>query len=355
MKAFQSIAAAALLVAGVAAGPSDDIDTLSHMIDKTNQLRTHSLAPPYVDSDLQNRWWDFGGDAIINTNKHVRLTQDKPSQKGWLWSRMPLSVLNWQVEVEFKVDGKAHNLFGDGFAIWLSKDRAKLGSVFGSVDYFTGLGIFFDTYANSRHSYSLPRVTIMNGDGKTAYDHAHDNAENELAACSENFRRKDFPTKARLTYLRNKFLQLKLQNRKSDEWITCFEVEVSLPDSPYLGFSAETGDVSDAHDIVSVNTYSLSLKPEYRGTGGYQAAVAQGQQKAAATSGKADSKQAPLLNTKTTPVKNKREKSKKSSGGGGVGSVFLLLLKGIAVLAFIAFCAAAYRTYNAEQRSRRTW
>ena len=70
---------------------------------------------------------------LQNTNKHVRLTQDKPSQKGWLWSRMPLSVLNWQMDIEFKVDGKAHNLFGDGFAIWLSKDRAKLGSVFGSI------------------------------------------------------------------------------------------------------------------------------------------------------------------------------------------------------------------------------
>lgn len=46
---------------------------------------------------------------------------------------MPLSVLNWQVEVDFKVDGGAHNMFGDGFAIWLSKDRAKVGSVFGSV------------------------------------------------------------------------------------------------------------------------------------------------------------------------------------------------------------------------------
>ena len=46
---------------------------------------------------------------------------------------MPLSVLNWQIDVEFKVDGKAHNLFGDGFAIWLAKDRAKLGSVFGSI------------------------------------------------------------------------------------------------------------------------------------------------------------------------------------------------------------------------------
>lgn len=46
---------------------------------------------------------------------------------------MPLSVLNWQVEIDFKVDGGAHNLYGDGFAIWLAKDRGKLGPVFGSV------------------------------------------------------------------------------------------------------------------------------------------------------------------------------------------------------------------------------
>lgn len=47
--------------------------------------------------------WDFGGDAIINTGKHVRLTQDRQSQSGWLWSRMPMSVANWQVDFEFKV------------------------------------------------------------------------------------------------------------------------------------------------------------------------------------------------------------------------------------------------------------
>lgn len=32
-----------------------------------------------------------------------------------------------------QVDGKAHNLCGDGFAIWIAKDRAKVGPVFGSV------------------------------------------------------------------------------------------------------------------------------------------------------------------------------------------------------------------------------
>lgn len=46
---------------------------------------------------------------------------------------MPLSVANWQIEFEFKVDGSAHNIYGDGFALWIAKDRAKIGPVFGSV------------------------------------------------------------------------------------------------------------------------------------------------------------------------------------------------------------------------------
>lgn len=40
-------------------------DSLAPVIERTVPLRTHSLAPPYVDTDLQNRWWDFGGDAVI--------------------------------------------------------------------------------------------------------------------------------------------------------------------------------------------------------------------------------------------------------------------------------------------------
>lgn len=65
---------------------------------------------------------------------------------------MPLSLNNFQVDIEFKVDGKAHNMFGDGFAVWISKDRAQYGPVFGSVDKFDGLGIFFDTCVHSGRS-----------------------------------------------------------------------------------------------------------------------------------------------------------------------------------------------------------
>lgn len=27
---------------------------------------------PYLDSDMQSRWWDFGGDTVIRTDKYAR-------------------------------------------------------------------------------------------------------------------------------------------------------------------------------------------------------------------------------------------------------------------------------------------
>ncbi|KAJ9123098.1 hypothetical protein QFC22_001288 [Naganishia vaughanmartiniae] len=214
---------------------------MSSHIERLVSLRTHTLFAPYVDQDLQN------------TNKHVRLTQDRPSEMGWLWSRMPIRVDNYQIEVEFKINGKGHSLFGDGMALWLTKDRAQPGPVFGSVDYFTGLAIFLDTYANSRHPYSFPRVTAMLGDGKTAYDHEHDNEKTELAGCSVDVRRREVATKLRLTYLKEqRKLQLQLQTEKWEEWKVCFEVsDFEMPATEiYLGFSAITGEVSDAHESV---------------------------------------------------------------------------------------------------------
>ena len=62
------------------------------------KLDLTSCLPGFID-----RWWDFGADTIINTNKAVRLTQDQPSEMGWLWSRLPLTSTNYQVEFEFKV------------------------------------------------------------------------------------------------------------------------------------------------------------------------------------------------------------------------------------------------------------
>ena len=46
--------------------------------------------------------------------------------------RQPLSPSAYEIEVEFKIDGKGVNLYGDGFALWLTRSRAQMGPVFGS-------------------------------------------------------------------------------------------------------------------------------------------------------------------------------------------------------------------------------
>ncbi|KAF9902230.1 hypothetical protein EC991_005176 [Linnemannia zychae] len=230
--------------------------------DAVHPLRTHSIYMPYIDQDLQNRWFDFGGDALVNTNKHIRLTSDMPSQTGYLWSRLPLTSASFQVEFEFRVEGKGDGLYGDGFAVWLTRERAEMGPVFGNKDKFEGLGIFFDTYANSRQSHSFPYVMAMMGDGQTSYDSANDGLSNRLAGCESDFRGKLVPTKGRITYHReSQTLNFKLQTVAWDEWDECFTLhDVKLPTIAYLGFTSVTGEVHDNHDIISVTTNTLTGK-----------------------------------------------------------------------------------------------
>lgn len=43
---------------------------------------------------------------------------------------------------------------------------------------------YSESYANSRHPYSFPRITSMIGDGKTKYDLGGDGEANSAGACS---------------------------------------------------------------------------------------------------------------------------------------------------------------------------
>jgi len=212
---------------------------------------------------MQSRWFDFGGDTIIRSDKYIRLAADRPSQQGWIFSRVPLTATNWEIEFEFSIHG-AGSLHGDGFAMWLTKQRATPGPVFGSADRFEGLGIFFDTYKNNRPGVVFPYVMAMMGDGQTPYDQANDGKANELAGCSaRGLRSASVPTKARLTYFQDKSLKLDLQYKAEDTWTECFSLTpteaqpLSIPSVAYLGFSAETGELSDNFDIISVEARNL--------------------------------------------------------------------------------------------------
>lgn len=235
-------------------GPPIDEDGI-----RSIPLRTHTLTTPYLDSDMQSRWFDFGGNTIVRADQYIRLTSDRPSQEGWIFSRVPLTATNWEIEVTFKIHGSG-TLHGDGMAMWLTKQRATPGPVFGSIDRFEGLGIFFDTYKNNRPGTVFPYVMAMLGDGTKPYDKHSDGKDNELYGCSaRGIRGGSVPTKARLTYFQEKSLKLELQYKAENQWEKCFETNdpPAIPSVAYLGFSAETGELSDNHDIISVSTKNL--------------------------------------------------------------------------------------------------
>ncbi|KAI9894707.1 MAG: hypothetical protein M1814_002063 [Vezdaea aestivalis] len=255
------------------AGEGDTTDV------KSIPLRTHSLSAPYLDSDMQSRWFDYGGSTVIRADRYIRLTSQQQSQAGYLFSRVPLTATNWEIEIEFKIHGTDH-LFGDGMAVWVTKDRAKQGTVFGMMDNFEGLGIFFDTYKNNRPGVVFPYVMAMVGDGKTSYDSGSDGKVNEIAGCSaRGIRNADIPTRARLTYFQDKSLTLHLQYKEADQWILCFETgAIVLPSVSYLGFSAETGELSDNHDIIRVETRNLYSADRPAGGEGRHAGAGPGQE-----------------------------------------------------------------------------
>ena len=39
----------------------------------------------------------------------------------------PVQMHNWEVLVQFSVNGAGKNLFGDGFAFWYTKEYSELG------------------------------------------------------------------------------------------------------------------------------------------------------------------------------------------------------------------------------------
>ena len=153
--------------------------------------------------------------------------------------------------------------------MWITRQRGQPGNVFGHTDNFEGLGVFVDTYKNNRPGVVFPYVMAMFGDGNTQYDKGHDGKASEMGGCSaRGLRNAKIPTKLRLTYFQEKQLKLELQYKNEDDWQVCFDESnpPAIPNIAYLGFSAETGELTDNHDIVAVRTKNLYMSAGSGGT-----------------------------------------------------------------------------------------
>lgn len=51
-------------------------------------------------------------------------------QFGALVSKKPAKWIGreWEMDIQFHIHGKGHQLFGDGFAIWYTQDRVRRGN-----------------------------------------------------------------------------------------------------------------------------------------------------------------------------------------------------------------------------------
>ncbi len=166
----------------------------------------------------------------------------------------------------------------------------------------------------------------MIGDGTKVYDKANDGKDNEFMGCSaRGIRGASVPTKAKLTYFQDKSLKLELQYKSEDKWELCFETKEppTIPSVAYLGFSAETGELSDNHDIISVATKNL-----YETTKGRDQNAA----KTASSSG-----------NKPTKMRGKKEQEKK-------GSWTWFLFK---IVAFFLVAGGGYVGFTAYRTQKR--
>ena len=238
-------------------------------ISRSEVLEGHSFSPPFTEVDssggrMVNKFWRHSGHAVVNQN-FIRLTPDRQSKKGALWSRKNLGVDSFTSTLKFRISGQGRNFFGDGIGLWVTNSAYYTeGDLHGNQEHFYGVGIIFDTFKNTENLAQHRDVTILVNNGeKSTEDMLH-----TVTGCNVNVRyhneRADFSAKdasrAQVTFTDDS-LKVMIDARNTGDWVECVDIphgELGL--SPgwladaYVGITASTGQLADNHDILSFET-----------------------------------------------------------------------------------------------------
>jgi len=216
----------------------------------------HSFKPPFSEKLY---FWEAGAGTKI-TREYIELTPAKQASTGFFWNVKKTNMKDWEAVFDFKLQGRV-DLGGDGFAFWFVENKGLIGPVYGSTDYWTGLGVFFDTFDNDRTGQT-PLISLSVNDGTVSYVSSSDGADNALGTCSFNIRNTAQNVYAKVRYV-NTVLNLQIA-LESDIlglpiYLDCAEAKnVRLSPEGYFGLSAHTGDLADSHHIFSLTVKDLS-------------------------------------------------------------------------------------------------
>jgi len=237
-------------------------------INLAHKLEGLSFNPPFNEIDsggsrMVPNWKSSG--ATLVSNNFVRLTPDRQSKKGALWSRKPLGVNSFSAIMKFRISGQAKTFFGDGIAVWITHHSYYTeGDLHGSLEKFVGIGIIFDTFKNTESLAAHRDVTILINDGEKTWEMMTE----DVQGCNMNVRyhneRADFSA---LDASRAQFivsdtsLKVMVDAKNTGEWMQCATLDkLGLPPGwikdAYIGITASTGQLADNHDVIALETDS---------------------------------------------------------------------------------------------------
>ncbi|CAG9570987.1 putative lectin [Leishmania major strain Friedlin] len=230
----------------------------------TAAIGHHSFAPPllrqyYGDGEIPH--WVISGSSVI-TDEYVRLTADQKSQTGHLWNTEPLDMDAFEVVVGFRVYRPMGGFGADGFGVWVAQPPRYDGPLFGRPSTFNGFGVLFDSYDNDNRRDN-PMVSLVYNDGSNTkhFDSENDFMGDSVASCVFDFREIPEPNMAtmRMVYFKGE-LQVYLSRNSEAAETECLKVtRLPMPKGKaYLSLSAQTGGVSEIHDILFVHLSPLA-------------------------------------------------------------------------------------------------
>ncbi|KAK7195167.1 mannose-specific lectin [Novymonas esmeraldas] len=229
----------------------------------TRAISHHSFAPPllrqyYGDGEIPH--WTISGATVV-TDNYVRLTADQKSQTGHLLNLEPLDMDAFEVVVGFRVYRPMGGLGADGFAVWVAQPPRFDGPIFGRPSTFNGFGVVFDSYDNdNRRDNPMVSLLLNDGSNKKRFDPDNDFMGQSVASCVFDYRSTLAPQMATMRMVYHKGdLDVYLSTNSEMKEVECFSVtSLPLPSvQAYLSISAQTGGVSDIHDIIFVHVSPL--------------------------------------------------------------------------------------------------
>jgi mannose-binding lectin 2 len=205
----------------------------------SEKLEFHSFEAPYDKVDaagarIISHVWNIHGSTDVNKN-FIRLTPDRQSKKGAIWSKKALGVNGFSSVLKFRISGQGKLFFGDGLAMWIVQDARYISGDFHGYrdEKFVGVGVIVDTFKNTENILQHRDVTLLVNDGSKTWSMMTD----VVSGCNLNVRyqstRDDFSVKdsssLKVFSLDGKWLTVQVDVNSSGNWTDCATLNIPLP------------------------------------------------------------------------------------------------------------------------------